>query len=204
LLSSTADLASGVLTAYSEAILASSSIWDSFTYTDLPGGQATITATLSLTGTLSGLSDGLAMVQEGNQTDGLTLVNSAFFNNAIPPSVPLSFNITDGVQITVFAYIQVSGDSMGGVGNLGDPPTLTLTLPQGASVATASGFFHNFVAPTIPEPSTWAMMLSGFAGLGFTGYRRARALPFSARVLSAAVGAGREQSELDAVAAFQA
>jgi phospholipase/lecithinase/hemolysin len=28
---------------------------------------------------------------------------------------------------------------------------------------------------TVPEPSTWAMMLFGFAGLGFAGYRRARA-----------------------------
>jgi len=27
---------------------------------------------------------------------------------------------------------------------------------------------------TVPEPSTWAMMLLGFAGLGFAGYRRAR------------------------------
>jgi hypothetical protein len=26
---------------------------------------------------------------------------------------------------------------------------------------------------TVPEPSTWAMMLLGFAGLGFAGYRRA-------------------------------
>ena len=29
-------------------------------------------------------------------------------------------------------------------------------------------------SPTVPEPSTWAMMLVGFAGLGFAGYRRAR------------------------------
>jgi hypothetical protein len=29
----------------------------------------------------------------------------------------------------------------------------------------------------IPEPSTWAMMLIGFAGLGFAGYRRAKAVP---------------------------
>jgi hypothetical protein len=27
---------------------------------------------------------------------------------------------------------------------------------------------------TVPEPSTWAMMLLGFAGLGFVGYRRTR------------------------------
>ena len=26
----------------------------------------------------------------------------------------------------------------------------------------------------VPEPSTWAMMLLGFAGLGFVGYRQAR------------------------------
>ena len=27
-------------------------------------------------------------------------------------------------------------------------------------------------ASAVPEPSTWAMMLLGFAGLGFFGYRR--------------------------------
>jgi PEP-CTERM motif len=30
------------------------------------------------------------------------------------------------------------------------------------------------VGVTVPEPSTWAMMLLGFAGLGVVGYRRAR------------------------------
>ncbi|MGB7973223.1 MAG: PEPxxWA-CTERM sorting domain-containing protein [Roseiarcus sp.] len=29
-------------------------------------------------------------------------------------------------------------------------------------------------SPTVPEPSTWAMMLLGFAALGFAGYRRAK------------------------------
>ena len=29
------------------------------------------------------------------------------------------------------------------------------------------------IAPTIPEPSTWAMMLIGFAGLSYVGWRRA-------------------------------
>jgi PEP-CTERM motif len=29
----------------------------------------------------------------------------------------------------------------------------------------------------VPEPSTWAMMLLGFAGLGFAGYRRVKAKP---------------------------
>ena len=30
------------------------------------------------------------------------------------------------------------------------------------------------IGSAIPEPSTWAMMLLGFAGLGFVGYRRSR------------------------------
>jgi hypothetical protein len=35
------------------------------------------------------------------------------------------------------------------------------------------GFGHVIAPPPIvPEPSTWAMMLLGFAGLGFLGYRQ--------------------------------
>jgi PEP-CTERM motif len=34
----------------------------------------------------------------------------------------------------------------------------------------------------VPEPSTWAMMLLGFAGLGFAGYRQRRKLAVAASV----------------------
>jgi hypothetical protein len=37
------------------------------------------------------------------------------------------------------------------------------------------------VVASVPEPSTWAMMLVGFAGLGFAGYRRAQLARLSAR-----------------------
>jgi PEP-CTERM motif len=47
--------------------------------------------------------------------------------------------------------------------------TGTLTA-SGAS----SGLFETAAVAGVPEPSTWAMMLLGFAGLGFAGYRRAR------------------------------
>jgi hypothetical protein len=30
------------------------------------------------------------------------------------------------------------------------------------------------VASAVPEPSTWAMMILGFAGIGFMAYRRSR------------------------------
>jgi hypothetical protein len=35
-------------------------------------------------------------------------------------------------------------------------------------------FFQSDVEGTVPEPSTWAMLLFGFAGLGFVAYRKAR------------------------------
>jgi PEP-CTERM motif len=31
-----------------------------------------------------------------------------------------------------------------------------------------------YSSSAVPEPSTWAMMLVGFAGLGFAGYRTSR------------------------------
>jgi hypothetical protein len=51
-------------------------------------------------------------------------------------------------------------------------------LPEGVTAnAPGSDIVNNrFTLPTtsVPEPSTWAMMLLGFAGLGYAGYRRAR------------------------------
>jgi hypothetical protein len=35
------------------------------------------------------------------------------------------------------------------------------------------------VSAGVPEPSTWAMMLLGFAGLGYLGYRKARSTALS-------------------------
>ena len=48
--------------------------------------------------------------------------------------------------------------------------TDTLTVPAGSTVTAVE---NSFVQVAIPEPSTWAMMLLGFAGLGFVGYRKA-------------------------------
>lgn len=36
---------------------------------------------------------------------------------------------------------------------------------------------YSLLAPAVPEASTWAMMLLGFAGIGFVGYRRSRRSP---------------------------
>jgi PEP-CTERM motif len=52
--------------------------------------------------------------------------------------------------------------------------------PTGGAAPTFNAAF-SLSGAAVPEPSTWAMMLLGFAGLGFAGYRRARmARPASA------------------------
>ncbi len=40
--------------------------------------------------------------------------------------------------------------------------------------------FNGALPSSAPEPSTWAMMLAGFAGLGFVGFRRSRRQPVAA------------------------
>ena len=49
-------------------------------------------------------------------------------------------------------------------------------LRVGTDIVGAGTFNATFSlsGAVIPEPSTWAMMLLGFAGLGFAGYRHAR------------------------------
>src|ERR1700734_464726 len=50
------------------------------------------------------------------------------------------------------------------------------------SFTSNGGEVHNYgytgaLPSAVPEPATWAMMLAGFAGLGFVGFRRSRKQP---------------------------
>jgi hypothetical protein len=48
-------------------------------------------------------------------------------------------------------------------------PTFT-TSASGGQFVFSPGVFD--VTTAVPEPSTWAMMILGFAGVGFMAYRR--------------------------------
>ena len=61
--------------------------------------------------------------------------------------------------------------------NLGSSlgPAIDVTFGYNLVADGTGGFgFDLAVGGAVPEPSTWAMMLLGFAGLGFAGYRKAR------------------------------
>jgi hypothetical protein len=49
------------------------------------------------------------------------------------------------------------------------------TIGQGTDILTGVNDTGQIVGyALVPEPSTWAMMLLGFAGLSYAGYRTAR------------------------------
>jgi PEP-CTERM motif len=71
-----------------------------------------------------------------------------------------------GGEVTVNGVemlFESSNDAVVNLGNFG--PNIDLTI-NGFGAFVIGG-----VVEAVPEPSTWAMMLIGFAGLGFVGYR---------------------------------
>ena len=78
----------------------------------------------------------------------------------------------------VDTWWQWGNETTGGVGYFStddqswfiEGPGLGVPLPE---AEISASFTRRSIAA--PEPSTWAMMLLGFAGLGYAGYRRARA-----------------------------
>jgi hypothetical protein len=93
----------------------------------------------------------------------------------------LEFTIdANGVEIldTTFRSLSIAEsffhDNIIDLGSSAEPIDLTFGYTLVAD--GTGGFGFDFaVGGAVPEPSTWAMMLLGFAGLGYTGYRRAGA-----------------------------
>jgi PEP-CTERM motif len=186
-LSASADLATGVLTAYAAggAVLpsggfASASEWDTFTFSGLPADGSMITATLSLTGTITGGGSVEADLQEAGPAATIqgqgALDSSGFFNATtypLPGSISLAFMATDGTSDTVYADIQADGNGPTEV-DLTDPPTLDLTIPIGVTVSSASGVFTDFRLQAVPEPSSLGLFAAALGLFGYIGRRRAR------------------------------
>jgi hypothetical protein len=97
-----------------------------------------------------GLAVGYYQLPDGSQHGFLYNIATGQYSFLDDP-----FAATSGVSIT-----QITG--------VNDSDEIT-----GFYVDATTGSQLGFVAtPAVPEPSTWAMMILGFAGIGFMGYRR--------------------------------
>jgi hypothetical protein len=148
-------------------------------------GLTTITGTITTDGTLGvlGPSNVLAWnltMTYGAQTAVLTgpPVITILGNDLSATASQLLFafgdpgpgyvEITDSPVSIVWAATRLNGDSISTYGLAPDyPADLNGDFSfQGGSTRA--------IASVVPEPSTWVMMLAGFAGVGFVGYRRTK------------------------------
>jgi PEP-CTERM motif len=108
---------------------------------------------------------------------------NAYFGDPIvlPIGEPTGFAVTDfpSASWTDDDYNSaIAPGETGGFGALNFVDGILPSIDWSVSVedgpnGEATAFFYGTVE-TIPEPSTWAMMLLGFAGRGLAGYRRSR------------------------------
>jgi hypothetical protein len=160
-----------------------------------PGASASTLTTISFTahvdGTLSppgfgsGQPTGSFLLEVGSGesfTNGFSPTTSANalgrgyqYSQAYGQPGTIDVNITGtfsftGDQATIPILMSLSAGGQYGFADFGDTATFSFNaLPDGVSYTSASG---NFLSGSVPEPSTWAMLLLGFAGIGFMAYRR--------------------------------
>lgn len=161
---------------------AASLIWDTYTFSGAaPGATATITMTgtdgLSVNGRISAGSG--AFFQTDVSNPQLTSYLNAFnlINAPIDPtySFQSTFGIENNVPTILFATVSVASTVCGVICPGGSESFITdpisLDLPVGVTFTTASGGTFSPVAG-VPEPETYAMLLTGLGLLGFTARRR--------------------------------
>jgi probable HAF family extracellular repeat protein len=83
---------------------------------------------------------------------------------------PHGFLYSNGVYTTVDDPLGLGGTVLTGINDAGQISGYYYDQPWAPGLEhTAYGFL---ATPAVPEPSTWAMMIVGFLGLGFVAYRK--------------------------------
>jgi hypothetical protein len=115
-------------------------------------GSTGVWAIDSITGTVNGSE--ITGTSSFENADNLLFTNGFAFTS----TAGVSFETAAGQSINIFSFFGQS-----------TPPTGNA---YGEISASPSGFgVGTFTLTAVPEASTWAMMLVGFAGMGTAGYR---------------------------------
>ncbi len=135
-------------------------------YSNFPDIAAIAPATafnLTLDGLSFDLSDNInALTSAGIQYKNSVFNGFNFITNFTFQAKDYQFRI-NGTVITVRLIDPNTGFATGG-----SLINAHIDLP----LTNIAAFDPNAVTPGVPEPSTWAMMILGFAGVGFMAYRR--------------------------------
>jgi hypothetical protein len=159
------------------------------------GGLGPLFASFSNTGAARTLTELELNLSATTPSDGKTFTVSVWSDNSIAPNVELwSTSVMDSIlsmSPTVEDFltkVSLSADTRYWVGVSsvdGSAIFSSASITNGIGVATefyinSNGEVPNSAGPYVmrvvatPEPATWALMLVGFAGLGFAGYRASR------------------------------
>jgi PEP-CTERM motif len=95
--------------------------------------------------------------------------------------VDVQDNQGDPVQEFKFTGLSADADfgAIGIIGTLGET-IKWVEVSDSLGFKELKHFEWDTASSSVPEPSTWAMMALGFAGLGFAGYRKAKRAAFAA------------------------
>ncbi|HEY6733762.1 MAG TPA: PEP-CTERM sorting domain-containing protein, partial [Roseiarcus sp.] len=152
-----------------------------FTLTATEGSQFGVTAPAEITGTFVVDSSFLAQADGsyggGAISDFLMQIGTQVYDQttAFSPDI-------QGIELQNKEIVGVAMNWAQTSAGLGGPFTQwaedgawfagsTVALPGDAILQGPAGS-QSFTEAAVPEPSTWAMLLLGFAGLGFAGYHR--------------------------------
>jgi PEP-CTERM motif len=97
-------------------------------------------------------------------------------SNICGKSIEADEDSQGGTGVTAELQGQIVGDPMLQFTDATLAPVQPNLLDPGSPSGLSGVVGSEAAAGVIPEPSTWAMMLLGFAGLGYAGYRRTKAL----------------------------
>jgi hypothetical protein len=149
-------------------------------------------ANASVTGTPfngAGSGRGIVEFQTSFGIDNYVDFGTGKLNQVIGSGVPSTFDpasftmsnkatLTTGTVYTVYlrAWVYANGDGAVGTAYIDPYIFVDLTTPNAGlyTVTTSPEIGNDPITAAVPEPSTWAMMLLGFAGVGYMTYRRRR------------------------------
>ncbi len=110
-----------------------------------------------------------------NNSGAYSLTNSSgtITTNGVAHVIPLGSNFItlDGVQFPFFPGVEATS-CVAGYNSVGGQHPLCPMVPNTATIQFDLSVDGSL--STVPEPSTWAMLVLGFVGLGFAGYRASR------------------------------